>query len=87
MKQKAKIPSPDKYSEHGSMISPRTLMMYTKDRSTYIDTLFAQSKKTPGIGKYDKYEYDEKRLKPVKGGTITNSKNVTYVDEVMDTSR
>ena len=69
MKEKAKIPSPDKYSRPGTMLSPRPHEFGKVQRKTYIDCQMEISKKTPGVGKYEATRYDEKYRKP-RGGAI-----------------
>ena len=71
MKEKAKIPSPDKYlcnvhKKDFNDISKKS-KIYAYDRKSSFDDLIQISKKLPGTGKYDTTRFDEKRNRPPKG--------------------
>ena len=88
MKEKAKIPSPDKYSQLGNMMSPRPHEFGKVKRKTFAEMTMEISKKTPGVGKYETTQFDEKYKKGVRGGAVPQkTDNFNYVDEAMTIGR
>lgn len=84
-KEKEKIPSPDKYANlnlHFNDISKKSLI-YTSERKFYLNDLMKNAKVTPGIGKYDPYTYDERKLKPPKGCTTLKEEKISHTECVM----
>lgn len=64
-----KLPSPDKYNGHRANFNDMTKKskIYMFERKVYIDDVKAAAKKTPGVGKYENFGWDEKRVKPPRG--------------------
>ena len=55
------------------------------DRKTSIDRVIEVAKKTPGVGRYDSTEYDDKRNRPPRGIATANNltaDNYNFIDEV-----
>jgi len=69
MKQKKLIPGPEKYNGHRKTFNDpnKKSKIFTYDRTNSIDDIIKAAKKTPGIGRYEVYAFDEKRIKPPKG--------------------
>lgn len=69
MKQKALIPSPDKYAhQRKDFFDPvKQSKIYCTDKRAMMDDIINDSKKKPGVGKYQTEEYDDKRCKPPRG--------------------
>ena len=85
MKEKAKIPSPDKYlcNVHKKNFNDLTKKskIYTFDRQSTFNTIIKDAKKTPGTGKYETTIYDEKRLRPPRGLHKASAERITVLDE------
>ena len=66
MTQKAKIPSPDKYAPIRANFNDmkKKSVIFTRDRDSSFDFVIKAAKQTPGVGRYDTYNYDEKIIKP-----------------------
>ena len=70
MKQKAKIPPPDKYTGQGNMNQVnKKFKIYIQDNKMMWDGIIAKAKKTPGPNFYNNTSFDEKRIKPPRGVT------------------
>ena len=69
MKQKAKIPSPDKYAHmHSTLYDPKKkFKIYPYDKKSAWDDIIKKAKLTPASNFYDKNKFDEERIKPPKG--------------------
>lgn len=85
MKTKGKIPSPDKYlcnvhKTHFNDLSKKS-KIYMFERQSTFKSVEKAAKETPGIGRYDTQNYDEKRLRPPKGLYKTKDERVTVIDE------
>jgi len=52
------------------------------DRKNSIDDIIKAAKVTPGIGKYNLYDFDEKRVKPAKG-KMSKDEKFTIYDEML----
>lgn len=85
MKDKAKIPSPDKYlcNVHKKNFNDITKKskIYAFDRQSSINQVVKDAKKTPGIGKYETTKYDEKYCKPARGLHKATVERITVIDE------
>ena len=49
-----------------------------------MDDIKTQSKKVPGVGRYDPFGFDEKRIRPPIGQAPTKSDKITHTDEVIN---
>ena len=88
IKQKQNIPAPNMYITHTNFVTPKIQKIYCRDRRTSIDTVIEQSKGKVGVGKYEIYDYDEKRIKPPKGVSINKADDkYTHFDECMYVSK
>jgi len=85
MKDKAKIPSPDKYlcNVHRKNFNDITKKskIYAFERQSTFNSIIKDAKKTPGTGKYETTAYDEKRLRPPRGIHKTSVERFTVLDE------
>lgn len=52
------------------------------ERKTSIDFVIKAAKDNPGVGRYDTYAYDEKIIKPPKGGISDKTDKYNFLDEV-----
>lgn len=83
MAQKAKIPSPDKYTGHReSFVDKRKLSIYTSDRKYTFSEIEKRSKLVPGPDKYENTRFDEKYNKPPKNCYTQKDSKYNYVDEI-----
>tara|TARA_B100000780_G_C20948189_1_gene378231 strand:+ start:83 stop:337 length:255 start_codon:yes stop_codon:yes gene_type:complete len=84
MKEKAKIPSPDKYTGHrDTFLDKKKLSIYTSDRKWTFSEIEKRSKLFPvGPDKYENTRFDEKYVKPPKICTTQKDRKYTYVDEI-----
>lgn len=78
MKEKEKIPSPDKYAHQRDQFNdkkPGKILAF--DRSLYLDRLQKESAAIlASPAKYNKFEFDEKKNKPPRG--FSNVKQEKY---------
>ena len=85
MKDKAKIPSPDKYlcNVHRKNFNDITKKskIYAFERQSTFNTIIKDAKKTPGTGKYETTNFDEKRIKPPRGIHKASVERFTVLDE------
>ena len=85
MKDKAKIPSPDKYlcNVHRKNFNDITKKskIYAFERQSTFNTIIKDAKKTPGTGKYETTQFDEKRIKPPRGIHKASVERFTVLDE------
>ena len=87
MKQSAKIPGPDKYlcNVHRTEFNDikKKSRIYTSERKSCLNDIAIDAKKNPkpGVGKYEKFAYDEKRLKPARGVFRSRADKYSVVDE------
>lgn len=56
-------------------------MIYAKDRDSSFDFIIKASKETPGVGRYDTYNYDEKILKPPRVNHKMTEDKFNFLDE------
>ena len=88
IKHKQSIPAPNMYIAHTDFVTPKIQKIYCHERRTSIDTVIQQSKGNVGVGKYEVYDYDEKRIKPPKGVSINKADDkYTQFDECMFVSK
>lgn len=85
MKEKAKIPSPDKYlcnvhKTHFNDMNKKS-KIYAFDRKSSINEICKAAKETPGTGRYDNMNFDEKYERPPKGIHKVSQERVTIMDE------
>ena len=85
MKDKKKIPSPDKYlcnvhKTHFNDISKKS-KIYMFDRQSTFKAIEKEAKKNPGVGKYQTELYDEKRNRPPRGLHKSSQERITVLDE------
>ena len=67
MQQKAKIPSPDKYTGHrDSFVDKKRLSIYKADRKYTFSEIEKKGKLFPGPDMYENTRFDEKYNKPPK---------------------
>jgi hypothetical protein len=69
-KKGAKLPSSVQYTcnQHkGFDVADKQMKIYAAERVTYCGEIAKDSKKSPGIGKYNITDFDERRVKPPKG--------------------
>ena len=66
MKEKAKIPSPQKYAPIRANFNDmkKKSVIFPRDRDSSFDFVIKAAKQTPGVGRYDTQNYDEKIIKP-----------------------
>ena len=85
MKQKASIPSPDKYAhQRKDFFDPnKRSKIYMTDKKLFIDSLIAEGKKCPGVGKYQTTEFDEKRNRQPRGISKVTEDRITVADEMI----
>lgn len=87
MKEKAKIPSPDKYlcNVHKKDFNDITKKskIFPYDRKSSIDDLMSISKQLPGTGKYDTTRFDEKHNRPPRGFHKVKAQRITVIDEMI----
>jgi hypothetical protein len=85
MKEKKKIPSPDKYlcNVHKTNFNDmnKKSKIYMFDRKSTFKDIEKIGKKNPGVGKYNTELYDEKRNRPPKGLHKTSVERITILDE------
>ena len=83
MAQKAKIPSPDKYTGHReSFVDKRKVSIYTTDRKSFCLDIEKKAKLVPGPAQYDTARFDEKYVKPPKTSYTKKAEKYSYVDEI-----
>lgn len=86
MKAKALIPSPDKYAHQRKDFfdTMKHSKIYCHDKKAMMDYIIADSKKVPGVGKYQNWEYDEKRCRPPRGISKVTVEKITTADEMIN---
>lgn len=57
--------------------------IYTKDWKSFYEDIVKEAKNSPGIGKYNVTEYDEKKCKPPRGLFKVKSEKFTVSEEIM----
>jgi hypothetical protein len=58
------------YLTHNNFIRNNKHKIYCFNRKTSIEYVIEDSKKKVGVGKYDTYNFDEKRVKPPRGVSL-----------------
>ena len=85
MKDKKKIPSPDKYlcNVHKTNFNDmnKKSKIYMFDRKSTFKDIEKIGKKNPGVGKYNTELFDEKRNRPPKGLHKSSVERITILDE------
>ena len=85
MKDKKKIPSPDKYlcNVHKTNFNDmgKKSKIYMFDRKSTFKDIEKEGKKNPGVGKYQTTNWDEKKNRPPKGLHKTSQERITMTDE------
>mmetsp|Transcript_18225 Transcript_18225/g.13250 ORF Transcript_18225/g.13250 Transcript_18225/m.13250 type:complete len:189 (+) Transcript_18225:184-750(+) len=76
MKEKEKIPSPDKYSQNQSTLTQQKISIYKHDRYSYMKDLGKKGKDVPGVGLYDCKIKDK-----VKGSFKSTLERVSVLEE------
>merc|ERR1712167_264274 len=61
--------------------------IYTHDRRSSVADAIAESKKLPGVGKYETTAFDEKRCRPPKGSYGNKDQRVLNTDVVIHASK
>jgi len=85
MKEKKKIPSPDKYlcNVHKTNFNDmnKKSKIYMFDRKSTMKDIAKEGKKNPGVGKYQTEHYDELRNRPPRGLHKASLERITLIDE------
>jgi len=85
MKEKKKIPSPDKYlcNVHKTNFNDmnKKSKIYMFDRKSTMKDIAKEGKKNPGVGKYQTEHYDELRNRPPRGLYKASLERITLIDE------
>ncbi len=90
IKQKQKIPSPDKYAlMRESFVDPKKQSkIYTADRGSTWNEVIKKAKLTPASNFYDKTQFDEKRMKPPRGYAHNmQTLKYSFIDEAIFLSK
>jgi hypothetical protein len=58
------------YITHKNFIRNTKNKIYCFNRKTSIDNVIEESKKKVGVGRYETYQFDEKRVKPPRGVSL-----------------
>ena len=91
MEDKAKIPGPDKYecNVHRKDFNDqrKKSKIFTHERKSSVLDAIEESKKFPGVGRYDVFGFDEKKNKPPKLGKSNKDEKILETDIVIQASK